>query len=146
MNKTMCGIIRSCLTQDIKYHVMIEISIKKIWEILEIQYLIKGMENQLHLKRNLYRFQMKKGIPIGEHMINYMKLLVDLANLDVVIKDGDNALNLLSSLPNEDYETIVLTLINGKQSLNYNEVSSALVNHELRRKDKDPLIVHRQKC
>jgi len=37
----------------------------------------------------------------------------------------------LSSLPDEDYETFVLTLINDKQSLSYNKVSSAIVNYEL---------------
>ena len=30
MNRTVCGIISSCLTQDIKYHVMTETSTKKI--------------------------------------------------------------------------------------------------------------------
>jgi len=57
--------------------------------------------------------------------------------MDVVIEEEDKALILLSSLPDEDYETFVLTLINVKQSLGYNEIFSALVNHELRRKDKE---------
>ena len=70
-------------------------------------------------------------------MNNYMNLLADLANMDVVNENEDKALILLSSLPDEDYETFVLTLINDKQSLGYHEVSSALVNHELRRKDKE---------
>ena len=70
-------------------------------------------------------------------MNNYTNLLADLANVDVVIDENDKALILLSSLPDEDYETFILTLINGKQSIGYNEVSSALVNHELRRKDKE---------
>jgi len=43
---------------------------------------------------------------------------------------------LLSSLSNKDYEIFILTLINGKQTLGYNEVSSALINHKLRRKNK----------
>jgi len=43
-----------------------------------------------------------------------------LANLDVVIDDEDKALILLSSLPDEGYETFVYTLINGRTSLNYN--------------------------
>jgi len=43
---------------------------------------------------------------------------------------------LLNSLPDEEYETFVLTLINGKQSLNYSDVSVALVNQEVRRMDK----------
>ena len=68
-------------------------------------------------------------------MNNYMKLLADLAHVDVIIEE-DKTLIVLSSLPNKDYETFFHTLISGKQSLNYNEVSSTLVNHELRRKDK----------
>jgi len=129
-------IIRSFLTQVIKYHVMTETSVKKIWEILESKYLTKNIENRLHLKRRLH-FQLKKGISIGECMNNYMKLLVNLANMDVVIEEEDKALILLSSFPDEDYETFVLILINGKQSLSYNEVSFVLINHELRRKDKE---------
>ena len=70
-------------------------------------------------------------------MNNYMKFLADLANVDLVIEEEDKVLILLSSLLNEDYETFILTLINGKQSLSYNEVSSALVNHKLRKEDKE---------
>jgi len=43
---------------------------------------------------------------------------------------------LLNSFPNEEYETFVLTLINGKQTLNYSDVSTILINYEVRRKDK----------
>jgi len=50
-----------------------------------------------------YRFQLKNEIFIDEHMNNYTKVLADLANLDEVIKDEDNALILLSSLPDEEY-------------------------------------------
>jgi len=35
MNRTTCGLIRSCLTQDIKYHVLHETSARQLWEILE---------------------------------------------------------------------------------------------------------------
>ena len=42
----------------------------------------------------------------------------------------------MNSLPDEEYETFILTLINGRQILNYSEVSAALVNYEVRRKDK----------
>ena len=40
---------------------------------------------------------------------------------------------LLNSLPDEEYETFVLTLINGKQTLNYSGVSAALVNYEVQK-------------
>ena len=50
--------------------------------------------------------------------------------MDVVIKDEDKILILLSSLIDEEYETFVLTLINEKTSLSYVEVTSTLVNLE----------------
>jgi len=43
---------------------------------------------------------------------------------------------LLNSLPEEEYETFTLTLINGRQIFNYSEVSAALVNYEVRRQDR----------
>ena len=133
MNRTACGVISSYLTQDLKYDVMNETSTKSIWEILASKYLTKSVENRLHLKRRLYHFQMKGGIFISDHINNYKKLLADLTNLNVVIEDEDKALILLSSLPDEGYETFVLTLINRRTSLSYNEVITALVNLELRK-------------
>ena len=70
-------------------------------------------------------------------MNNYTKFLENLANVDVVVEEEDKALILLSSLPDKDYETFIFTLLNIKNHLSRNEVSSTLVNHELRRKDKE---------
>ena len=56
---------------------------------------------------------MKRGISIDEHMNSYTKLLTDLVNVDVEIAEEDNAVILLNSLPEEEYETFSLTLING---------------------------------
>ena len=61
-------------------------------------------------------------------MNNYTKFLADLVNVDVEIKEEDKAIFLLNSLPDEEYATFVLTLINDKQTLNYNDVSTVLVN------------------
>ena len=65
-------------------------------------------------------------------MNNYTKILTDLVSVNVKIKEEDKALILLNSLPDEEYETFTLTLINGKQTLNYSD----LVNYEVRRQDK----------
>jgi len=46
-------------------------------------------------------------------MNNYTKPLTNLSNMDEVIKNEDKRLILLSSLPDKEYETLVLTLING---------------------------------
>jgi len=113
------GIWRHYVLFDIrhKYHVMNKTFTRNIWEILESKFLAKSIKNRLHLKRRLYRFPLKKGISIGEHMNNYMRLLVDLPYMDDVTKNKDKALILFSSLPDEECETFVLTLINGKTHL-----------------------------
>jgi len=99
--------------------------------------LTKSVENRLHLKKRLYRFYLKRRTSISDHINIYTKLLADLSNLNVVIDDEDKALILLSSLLDEGYETFVLILINGRTFLSYKEVTTALVNLELRRKDKE---------
>ena len=79
-------------------------------------------------------------------MNNYKKLLTDLINVDVDIKEKDKTLILLNSLPYEEYETFILTLINGRQSLNHNDVSVALVNSEIRERTSSLLpMVHQQR-
>jgi len=47
-------------------------------------------------------------------MNDYIKLLTYLINVDVDIKEEDKVLILLNSLPDEEDETFVLTLINEK--------------------------------
>ena len=88
------------------------------------------------IEGRLYGFQLKKRISIDEHMNNYTKVLTDLVNMDVKIEEEDKELILLNSLPEEEYENFTLTLINGRQTLNYSDVSAALINYEVRRQDK----------
>jgi len=66
------------------------------------------------LKRRLYRFQIKRGLSIDEHMNSYTKLLIDVVNVDVKIYEEDKAVILLNSLIEKEYETFTLTLINGR--------------------------------
>ena len=100
------------------------------------KYPTKSIESRLQLKRRLYRFQMKRGISIDEHMNDFTKFLTDLVNVNVTIDEENKAVILLNSLHEEEYMTFTLALINGRQSLNYNEVFVALVNCEVRRKDR----------
>ena len=62
-------------------------------------------------------FQLKREFFIDEYMNNYIKLLTDLVKVDMSIEEEDKALILLNSLPDEEYETFVLTLINGNKHL-----------------------------
>ena len=88
----------------------------------------------------------KRGLFVDEHMNNYTKVLTDLVNVDVKINEEDKTVILLNSLPDEEYETSTLTLINGRQTHKYNEVPVALLNYEVRRQDRLSLMrVHQQR-
>ena len=93
----------------------------------------------MHLKRKLYRFQLKREVSISDYINTYTRFLANLVNVDIVIDKEDKALILLSSLPNKEFETFVLTLINERTSRSYSEVTTTLVNLKLRRKDKKSL-------
>ena len=112
-------------------------SAMKIWEILNIKYLTKSIENRLHLLRRLFRFQISRGTSLAAHVNNYTKLLSDLTNIDEKISDEYKTIILLGSLPDEEYDTFVLTLLNERSSISYSEVTNALTNYVLRRKDKE---------
>ncbi|KAK8950922.1 hypothetical protein KSP39_PZI003022 [Platanthera zijinensis] len=55
--------------------------------MLENKYLTKSVENRLHIKRRLYRFQMKREVSIDEHLNEFMKLLTYMLNLDEHVGD-----------------------------------------------------------
>ena len=68
MSRTTYGIIRSCLTQDIKYHVMTVTSTRKIWDILESKYLTKSVEKSLAPKEEALSLSIeKRNLDRGTH-------------------------------------------------------------------------------
>ncbi|KAB2625241.1 hypothetical protein D8674_016901 [Pyrus ussuriensis x Pyrus communis] len=83
----------------------------------------------------LYRFQYKEGTKMITHLDSFNKLIADLLNLDKDVKDEDKTLILLNSLL-EAYEHLATTLIYGKDTINFEDVSNALMNHEVRHKAK----------
>jgi len=97
---------------------------------------MKCVESRLQLKRRLYRLQIKRECSTNEHMNSYTKLLTNLVNADFGIDEEYKVVILLNSLTKEEYEIFTLTLINGRKFFNYNEVSAALVNYEVRRQDR----------
>ena len=66
---------------------MRELKAKELWKKLENKYMMKSMENQLYLEKNLFRFQFREGISLSEHLNDYNKILADLNNLDIEIGD-----------------------------------------------------------
>ncbi|GJY80991.1 hypothetical protein Tco_0493742 [Tanacetum coccineum] len=67
---------------------------------------------------------------LGDHIDEFNKLILDLANIDIEIDDEDQALMLLMSLPSS-YENFVETLFYGRESFTMKDVLATLNLREL---------------
>ena len=73
---------------------------------------------------------------MAEHFDDFNKIITNLLNLDVKIDDEDEALLLLDSLP-KSYEFLVTTLLHGAYDIYFEDVSNALINNDVRKKNKE---------
>ena len=95
----------------------------------------KNSQNKLYMKRRLLRFTYVPGSTMNDHITSFNKFATYLRNMDVTFTDGDMALMLLSSLPDE-FEHLETTLLHGNDGVSLKEVCSALYSYEQRKREK----------
>ena len=71
---------------------------------------------------------------LSSYIDEFSKLIVDLLNLDETFKDKRKAMLLIGSLLDE-LDHLCITFIHGKEKLSFEEVCSALLNYEIRKKN-----------
>uniref|UniRef100_A0A2N9GJC7 Integrase catalytic domain-containing protein n=1 Tax=Fagus sylvatica TaxID=28930 RepID=A0A2N9GJC7_FAGSY len=127
--------IRLLLADEVMYDVMEENSTAGIWLNLEKRYMSKSLTNKLHLKQKLYGLKMTDGADLRQHINTFKQIISDMLRIDIKFEDEDKAMMLLTSLP-ASYKHLVTTLLYGKETLELEEVSGALLDH-YQRKYKD---------
>ncbi|GJY69932.1 hypothetical protein Tco_0472914 [Tanacetum coccineum] len=95
----------------------------------------KVIANKLYLKNKLYTFYMPAGRKISEHIDEFNKIVLDLANIKVKFDDEDLALLLLTSLPSS-YENFVDTLLYRHEALTLEDVMATLNSKEIKERSK----------
>ncbi|GJZ18873.1 retrovirus-related pol polyprotein from transposon TNT 1-94 [Tanacetum coccineum] len=95
----------------------------------------KSLANKLYLNQKLYTFYMSAGRKISEHIHEFKKIVLDLANIDVKFEDEDLALLLLTTLP-ASYEHFVDTLLYGWEALTLEDVIATLNSKEIKERSK----------
>nr|GEV47380.1 retrovirus-related Pol polyprotein from transposon TNT 1-94 [Tanacetum cinerariifolium] len=75
------------------------------------------------------------GRKIYEHIDEFNKIILDLANIKVKFEDGDLALLLLTSLP-ASYEHFVGTLLYGREALTLKDVMATLNSKKIKERSK----------
>nr|GEW38559.1 retrovirus-related Pol polyprotein from transposon TNT 1-94 [Tanacetum cinerariifolium] len=116
------------LAPEIKYNVLKEKTPKDIWDKLTNIYASKSWTHRLFLKMELYSLKLEEGSNLHDH-INSFNKFCQLANVDDVIKDEEQALLMLSSLP-KSYKLFVQTMLTGRTTLTFKDVLKALRDNE----------------
>ncbi|GKC35542.1 zinc finger, CCHC-type containing protein [Tanacetum coccineum] len=122
-----------CLGDRVLRKVTKETTAAGIWTKLTSMYMTKSLANRLYLKKKLYTYYMSPGTKLGDHIDEFNKLILDLANIDIEIEDEDQALMLLTSLPSS-YENFVETLLYGRESLTMEDVLATLNSRKLKKR------------
>ncbi|KAK2969457.1 hypothetical protein RJ640_011354 [Escallonia rubra] len=119
--------IRLNLAPKVKYQVLTETSPTALWQKLEKIYKSKSLSKRLYLKKDLYQLRMDEGSDLGDHISEFNRLVSQLSSIDVKLKEEDQVILLLSSLP-KSYETLKTTLLIENETLFVDDVMSALMD------------------
>jgi len=86
------------LSDEVLYNVMNEETTAGLWCTLKSLYMTKSLSNKLFMKKQLYNFRMKEGMPIL-HLNAFNRILSNLLTLEVKLEEEDNfSVTLFSSI------------------------------------------------
>ncbi|VFQ74232.1 unnamed protein product [Cuscuta campestris] len=125
IQKKAVSIIRLALSPQIKVTVLKETSPKKLWETLESKFASKTLTNRLMMRMDLYSLKMEEGGSIIDHINKFNEQVSRLLNAVETIKDEEQGLLLLASLP-KSFKPFVQSMIAGRTTLRLDEVTTAL--------------------
>nr|GEW29775.1 retrovirus-related Pol polyprotein from transposon TNT 1-94 [Tanacetum cinerariifolium] len=84
LNKKAHSIVILCLGNKILREVTGETTASRVWSKLETLYMKRSLANKLYLKKKLYTFYMSTGRNIFEHIDEFNKIVLDLANIEEI--------------------------------------------------------------
>lgn len=132
------NLLATCLSDQILRKVMHETTALGMWKALERDYQTKTLPNMIYLKQHFANFKMEEVRSIEENLDAFLKLVADLASLNINVNEEDQAIQILTSLP-PLYEPLVHTLKygTGKDILTVREVTEAAYAKEVKLRQKN---------
>ncbi|KAF6170559.1 hypothetical protein GIB67_031967 [Kingdonia uniflora] len=125
--------IRLCLAKDILTNVCGEKTAKGHWEKLKSLYQTKSLSNRLYLNERLHTLKMNEGTSVGDHLGSFNGIVSKLESIGVKVEDEYKAVQLIWLLPSS-FKHLQPTLMYGKETFNFEEVTSMLLSEERRLK------------
>ena len=130
MDETAASAIRLNLSDEVLNNINVEdcTTAEEIWKRLEELYMAKNLSNKLYLKKELYSLRMSESTDMLQHLSKFNSLISQLLQFKVTFDDEDKAILLLASLPSS-YENLMTTLLYGKDTLKFEQVSGSLLSY-----------------
>ena len=128
--------IRLCVSDSVLLNVSGEATSKALWDKLGTLYQSKSLVNKLFLRKKLYNLRMKDGDSVTEHLNAFNTVVSQLSSVDIKISDEDKCISLLCSLP-DSWDSLVIAIGSNATALQFDEIVSALLMEEMRRKNMD---------
>ena len=120
-----------CLGDKVLREIVKEPTATSMWSKLESLYMTKSLAHRQFLKQQLYSFKMVESKAVMEQLTEFNKILDDLDNIEVHLKDEDKVILLLCALP-RSFESFKDTMLYGKESIvTLEEVQAAFRTKEL---------------
>eukprot|EP00253_Pinus_taeda_P020596 PITA_20596 len=113
-----------------------EATAKALWDKLGNLYQSKSLVNKLFLRKKLYDLRMKDGDSMTEHLNAFNTVVSQLSYVDIKISDEDKCISMLCSLP-DSWDSLVIAIGSNATALQFDEIVSALLPEEMRRKNMD---------
>eukprot|EP00253_Pinus_taeda_P035873 PITA_35873 len=128
--------IRLCVSDSVLLNVSGEATEKALWDKLGTLYQSKSLVNKLFLRKKLYNLRMKDGDSLTEHLNVFNTVVSQLLSVDIKISDEDKCISLLCSQP-DSWDSLVIAIGSNATALQFDEIVSALLTEEMRRKNMD---------
>ena len=77
---------------------------------------------------------MKDGDSVTEHLNTFNTVVSQLSSVDIKISDKDKCISLLCSLP-DLWDSLVIAIGSNTTTLNFDDIVSALLSEEMRRRN-----------
>ncbi|KAE8685043.1 hypothetical protein F3Y22_tig00111101pilonHSYRG00028 [Hibiscus syriacus] len=119
---------------------------KEICDHLTKLYEATSLHNKIFLKRKLYTLRIPKSTSVTEHLNTLNTLFSQLTSLSCKIGEQERVELLLQSLP-DSYDQLIINLTNSNvTSLVFDDVATAVLQEENRRKNKEDRQVNLQQA
>ncbi|KAF6147308.1 hypothetical protein GIB67_009791 [Kingdonia uniflora] len=125
--------VRLCFAKNVLANVAGGKTGKGLWKKLESLYQTKSLSNRLYLKERHHTLKMNEGTSVCDHLGSLNEIVSELESIGVKVEDEAKALQLIWFVPTS-FKHLQPSLIYGKETLSFEEVTSTLLSEERRLK------------